>query len=302
MRVTNNMLSYNFLASLNKSMERQNAIQEQLSDGKAIHRPSDDPIKTLRALRFDSNLSSNEQYQENLSDAQSWMQNTDDAVTNVNTIMLRLKELTVAAANGTNSADELQAMGSEVDGLINQLVNIGNTKLGDRYLFAGQKDKTQPFERSGDLISYNGDANKISMVTQPGTAAPSRDAVNMTGEELFGKGGAILSRLIDVKNHMLSGTAGDQQWLSETGLANLDDDNAVILQAQTTLGARAASYEWAQEVLEKANLTITGDLAGAEDLDIPKAIIDFKTSEAVYRNALNVGARIMPTSLVDFMQ
>ena len=61
MRISNNMMTNNYLYSLNNALERQTKIQEQLDDGKAIHRPSDDPIKSIRALRFHTNLGMNEQ-------------------------------------------------------------------------------------------------------------------------------------------------------------------------------------------------------------------------------------------------
>ncbi|MPM21313.1 hypothetical protein SDC9_67757 [bioreactor metagenome] len=61
-------------------------------------------------------------------------------------------------------------------------------------------------------------------------------------------------------------------------------------------------YEMAQSMMEDDYTTITGDISANEDLDIPKAIIDFKTSENVYKMALSVGASIMPPSLVDFLK
>jgi flagellar hook-associated protein 3 FlgL len=195
MRITNNMMSNNYLSALNKSLERQNKIQEQLSDGKAIHRPSDDPIKTIRSLRFNSNLAMNEQFTQNVSDSLSWMETTDAAMSDLSSIMIKIKELTVSADN-TKPTDALKAISQEVDQLINQAVQIGNTKIGDRYIFAGQMDGTKPFERKQikdpnsnmvkDVVVYNGDVNKISMLIKPGVANPSEDSVNLTGDEVFG--------------------------------------------------------------------------------------------------------------------
>lgn len=302
MRVTNNMISYNFLTSLNKSLERQNKIQEQLSDGKAIHRASDDPIKTIRSLRFNTNLAQNEQYTQNCKDALSWMETTDGVMSDLSSIMITMKEKVVQASTGSNPGSAVQTIGSEVDKLLDHMVSLGNTKIGDRYIFSGQKDKTQPFTRTGDEIEYDGDMNKISMPIQPGTMDPSKDSVNLNGYELFGSNLSILNHVIEIKQHLASGTAEDQKWLSETGLQYLDNDHAQILQAQTEIGGRYSMYEMAQSMMEDENTTITGDLSANEDLDVPKAIIDFKTSENVYKMALSVGASIMPPSLVDFLK
>lgn len=202
MRITNNIITNNYLTALNQSLERQSAIQEQLTDGKAIHRPSDDPIKTIRSLRFSTNAAMNDQFTQNVNDAASWMETTDGAMRDLSSIMIRVKELTVSADN-TKPADALNAIGAEIDQLINQAVTIGNTKIGDRYVFAGQMDNTQPFERKQikdpnavtatagsnktmDVVVYHGDLNKISMIIKPGTANPNEDSINLTGPEVFG--------------------------------------------------------------------------------------------------------------------
>ena len=219
MRVTNNMTSYGFLRSLNKSQEREYAIQEQLSDGKAIHRPSDDPVKTVRSLRFNTNLAMNEQFTQNLRDAQSWMDNTDGAMSDLSSIMSKVNEL-VISADDTKTATDLNVIGKQVDEMINQIVSIGNTKIGDRYIFAGQNDATQPFVRTTikdpnsnktqEVIIYNGDSNKISMPIQAGAANPNQDSVNLTGADVFGpitnvygkQTVSVFNRLLEIKSEL----------------------------------------------------------------------------------------------------
>lgn len=159
MRITENMMTFNYLNSLNKALERQSTLQEQLSDGKAIHRPSDDPIKTIRSLRFNTNLSMNQQYTQNVKDAQSWMESTDSAMSDVSSVMIRIQELTVKAG-GTNNDISYKALATEIDGIINHLVQVGNTQVGDRYIFSGQKDKTQSFERKTITITDPADSTK----------------------------------------------------------------------------------------------------------------------------------------------
>ena len=323
MRITNNIISYNFLNSLNKALERQNEIQEQLADGKAIHRPSDDPIKTIRSLRFNTNLAMNEQFTQNVKDALSWLETTDGALSDLSSIVIRAKELTIEAV-GPNPTEAFQAIAQEINGLIDHAVQVANTKIGDRYIFAGQKDKTTPFERrmvdpnpsvTGDefeAVVYSGDINAISMRIYPGAVNPQQDSVNVTGADVFGltrvteNGQTIyiakaFDQLLKIKAE-LEKPNPDLTWLSNTGLAWIDEIHTRILNAQTKIGTRMSMYEMAQNMMEQDNNIITGDISANEDLDMPKAIIDFKTSENVYRSALSVGARIMPASLVDFLK
>ena len=320
MRITNNMIVNSYLTSFNKALERQNAIQEQLSDGKAIHRPSDDPVRAVRSLKYNTNLAENEQFAQNVKDATSWMETTDSAMTQLSSIMTRAREL-VISADGTKPADALQALGKELDGLIDAAVTIGNTQIGDRYLFAGQMDKTQPLERttitdpiSGlpvEVVQYKGDTNPISMPAQSGLVQPTQDSINLTGVEAFGPATTYatspptvtlqtLNQLIAVKNELLKASP-DVGWLGSTGLEYVNEGHDYVLQAQTRLGARSSSYAMLSNMLESNNTTITTNLSANEDLDIAKAIIDFKNSENVYNAALAVGSKIMPQSLVDFL-
>lgn len=415
MRVSTNMLTYNFMSSLNKSLQRQNELQEKLSDGKAIHRPSDDPVKTIRSLRFNINLKENEQYTQHVKDATSWMETTDGAMSDLSSLTIKAKELVVKSVS-VNPDVAMDAIAEELDGIINQMVEIGNTKIGDRYIFAGQNDKIQPFQRreitnpdgsKSDVVIYTGDSNKISMRIQPGVITAAQDSVNLTGEEVFGplhtvkdnnndvQTVDILNNLIKIKDALAgktpsaqsnpaggtaSQTAGgthnaftlridevtatavtkasystdggttwtsvtpvsgeitipqtkvgatenvkykiadnsynqagdtytlppatttrDTSWLSKVGLYLVDSAHNYMLQSHTELGARMSMYEQAQALLEKNNVIITGDVSANEDLDIAQAMIDFKTSESVYRTALSVGAKLMPPSLADFL-
>lgn len=327
MRISNNMMTFNYLNSLNKALQRQSKLQEQLTDGKAIHRPSDDPIKTIRSLRFNTNLTMNQQYVQNVKDAVSWLDSTDSAMSDVGSVLIRAQELAVKAG-GINNETSYKAIASEVDGLINHLVQVGNTQVGDRYIFSGQMDKTQALERKTitiadpddpsqtiekDVVIYKGDMNKISMPVQPGTVDPDQDSVNVSADQVFGPvtmvqgSDGTLYPTLDVFSHMielkqeLQKTPPDQQWISNTAIKNLNADHTRMLSTQTVVGERQSQYEMTLNMLNKAETTISADIAANEDIDLARVLIDFKTSENVYNSALAVGARILPRSLVDYL-
>jgi len=302
MRITNNSMNYNFLSSLNKSLEKITKIQAQLSDGKALHSPSDDPIKVVRSLRFSSSMTLNNQYTQNAEDALSWMNTSDNNMQDLSAIMISIKEQVIQASNGTNPQAAVQTIGDSIDNMINHMINIGNSQLGGRYIFAGQNDKVPPFTRNGDTITYVGDNEKISMQIHPGSADPSQDSVNLTGADVFGPNLKILNDLIDIKNHLMSGTEADQQWLSNTGLALIEDGHDKMLQSHTKLGTRMAMYDMAKTMLDNSNTIIAGDQSTNDDIDVAKGILDYKNAQNVYTTALQIGAKIMPMSLADFLR
>lgn len=314
MRIANSTMIYNFLSGLNKSQGRMNTFQEQLSDGKLVHKPSDDPVRAIRSLRLNTNLMTNEQFTQNAKDAQSWLNQTDEALSGMTDLLARAREIVVDAIS-PNPSIAYTAAATELDGLINKAVELGNTQFGDRYIFAGQQDKVTggPFERTTvagvEQVVYSGDDNKISMRLQFGAANPREDSVNVTGTDLFGpmdasSGSAVSTMfrsLLDIKDQLATGNP-DMNYLSNTALTAIDTVSDKVLLNQTEIGARMANYEMSQNLLENNYTTIYENASANDDIDLAKVTVDFKNSENLYNAALAIGARIMPQSLVDFLK
>lgn len=319
MRISNNQMVYGYLSSLNRSQERMYKLQEQTTDGKLVHRPSDDPVRAYRSLRFNTNLAVNEQFTQNAKDALSWMQESDGSLLDLGSVFMRAKELVISAVSPKPTL-AYDAIAKELDGLINQAVQIGNTQLGDRYIFAGQLDKIEggPFERKTlevtpgvfqEYVVYKGDPNKISMRMQPGATNPRQDSINVTGNELYGPMAAVggsmavkeLSNLIRIKDELLKPNP-DMSWLSNTAIKDIDSLHDRVLSEHAGLGTRMANYEMAINFLGNEAVNITEYISANDDINVPKALTDFKTNENIYRMALEVGARIMPPSLLDFLR
>ena len=150
-RVSSTQMVYRYQTQLNKANDNMNNLMEQ-GDGSKLHRPSDDSVDYTKYLRYSVSGNENTQYQENVDNGISWMKMSDTALVNMTDIMTTFKEKTIAAANDTNNTSDMQAIGKEMMAEIQELVSLGNTMQGDRYLFAGQKDTTMPFSLSDNQI------------------------------------------------------------------------------------------------------------------------------------------------------
>lgn len=151
-RVSSNQMVYNYKKQLNDANSRQDKLLEQ-GDGSKLHRPSDDSVAYTKYLRYDTSQQENEQYQENVNTGISWMKASDAALVSMTDIQTTFKEKTVAAANGDKTNEDMAAIGKEMMAEIQELISLGNTQQGDRYVFAGQKDTTQPFSLSEKTVS-----------------------------------------------------------------------------------------------------------------------------------------------------
>ncbi|MBO6178903.1 MAG: hypothetical protein J6O04_07005 [Selenomonadaceae bacterium] len=148
MRVASSLMMTRYKDQINAAYMNQAKMMEQ-SDGSKLHRPSDNSVAYSRYLNYQNRNTENLQYQDNVKAGISWMQTSDAAMVNMTDIYTTLKEKTVDAANDTNNDNDLiTAIAKEVKAKLYEMVSLGNNQQGDRYLFAGQSDLTQPFQIS----------------------------------------------------------------------------------------------------------------------------------------------------------
>lgn len=309
MRVTNNMMINNFLLNFSKNTERMDKFQQILASGKLIKYPSDDPVGTVTVMKLKKDVSSIDQYQKNVSDADSWLELTDTSLKNVTDVLNRVRELTVEGSNGTNSPSDTQAIASEIVQLKQQLVNIGNTRYSDRYIFGGMNTTSEiytlnPSNPNGG-VDYNGSDNG----TIPGdpweitfnVGVDDRIPINITGKRVFGDTSTddnIFKLMDDIVADL---NAGDTSGVG-SHLGELDNNINNILATRADIGARMNRIELTKNRLSDDQINFTNLLSKADDADIAKVIMDLTNAENVYTASLNVGARILQPSLVDFLR
>lgn len=299
MRITNNMLVRNVTNNLYNNMERMDKLNRQLSSTKRISLPSDDPAAVARSLSLRAAVADAEQFEANLGDAKAWLQATDSALMGAEDVLRRAKELAVKGSNGSLSPEDQKAIAFEINQLIDQMVSIGNANHEGRFIFAGFQTTTEPFTRTGDTISFQGDDGKIEYRIGP----QQQLTVNLNGQEVFGadetEADRIFKALMDLKQHLEN---GDGQKISTETLKELDVARDNILRYHSELGARMNRVELANLRMGELKVNYKQLQSLNEDVDIPGVIMDLKMSESVYRAALGAGARVVMPTLMDFLR
>ncbi len=195
MRITNNMMSNMLLHNLNKNMFAMSRLQEQGSDGKRIHRPSDDAIGISKILKFKSDLSELDQYNSNIRDVLSWYQVSESAIVDLSSAVNRTRELAVQAANtATHSPEELEKIKAEVVALRGHIVSAGNFNYAGKYVFSGyQNDKPllkTEMVNGKEVVTYNVDITDrdVARPQKIKYAVGSAEQIDVTtnGLEIFG--------------------------------------------------------------------------------------------------------------------
>lgn len=146
-RMSSLQYMYNYKVGLNKAYQKQAKLFEQ-SDGSKIHRGSDDAVAYSKLLRYNVTQAENDQYRKDVDTAMSLMKTEDATMINMVEIAKTFAEKTIQAANTYNTSADFQSIAKELYASIDQIVSLLNTQQGDRYIFSGQKDTTEPYAMS----------------------------------------------------------------------------------------------------------------------------------------------------------
>ena len=150
-RISSNYMVQRYQKDLNALDNTKTKLMEQ-GDGSKLHRPSDNSVDYSRYLRYDISEGENDRYQSSVKAGISWMNSTQTALTGMEDIQKTFKAKTIQGAN--DDKDEKgggwPAIAREMKAGIEQIVSLGNTQLGDRYIFSGQADLRQPFAMSSE--------------------------------------------------------------------------------------------------------------------------------------------------------
>lgn len=297
-RVTQSMTNSQLLLSLNRNLKQTNVYMNQLSTGRTINKPSDDPTGITYSLRYRSELAANDQYQENADSAYSFLEYADAQIGQANDIMQRVRELTVEASNGTNPDTSLQSIKDEVEVLREQLMTIGNSTMNGKYIFNGQTTDQKPY--SEDTLFTQGTDNRT---VEYSVGAGVTIDIGITGNEVFGDPTDTGSNdyVFKIMDDLSTALQNNDQTAMESILGRIDSRINKMLNARSEVGAKANRVELVQDRLESLGTNLQNLQSKTEDADISEVITNLKTSENVYQASLATGARIIQQSLVDYL-
>lgn len=306
MRVTNRMLHNTLLTNLNRNLRMMQKTQEQMSSGKKISRPSDNPIDTTLIMGMQSIIAEQEVHIKNMDDGIGWLEATDKALGNVGEVLARASELALQGSTGTSDDASRLAIAQEIGQLIDELKQIFNTNYAGRYIFGGTNTGSPPFveeEIAGVTYTvYKGNGSPegdLNWEIAPGVTM----AINATGAKAFAvdlttdpKEPKMITVLKNIKQE-LETSGGDPGAYTDELNAQVDH----ILQQRAVAGAKVRRLEMAQARSSDVVLDLKELNSKLEDIDIAEATMNYAMQEAVYQAALMTGAKILQPSLLNFL-
>lgn len=296
-RVTQNMLSQRSLSSLQTNLGRMAKLQEQLSTGRVINRPSDSPTGTASAMRLRDNMSSVQQYQSNAQDGLGWLGTIDNTLTSLTDQTRAARDAALQGANtGAVGQTAREALAASIDQIRTGLVAGANTTYVGRPIFGGVTSGSTAYADDGaGGVTFTGTPGQVNRTIDDGV----RVRVDQDGDAVFGSGtNTVFDHLTALSDALRS---GDGAGIS-TGIGQLNADLDRMIAAHAEVGTRYARLDAANQAGADKELSLKTSLSQIENADLPSVIVDLKMQETTYQASLAATARVMQPSLMDFLR
>ncbi len=294
-RVTNTTASRAMLANINKNARTLTDAQVRIASGKQVQRPSDGPAQVLSALDYRTQIRRNEQLSRNALDARAWLDNADSALTHSVERLNQARTLVVGAVNAASDEQSRQAYAAEIRAIREELLATANTQYLGRPIFSGTSDTSVAYAPDG---TYQGNAGEVQRSVAPDVSV----RVNRTGPEVFGLAtdpdGDVFAVLDGIATALETGDLAT----ASAGLTRITTATDRIERAQVEMGARSKQIEEIGFRNADIDVELKAALAEVEDVDIAEALIEVRVQEMAYQAALQVTAKVIQPTLLDFLR
>jgi flagellar hook-associated protein 3 FlgL len=312
------MMVNHAIQNLADSQERVSKLQDKIATQKQFQNASEDPARASASLSLRSSLRTIESYSDTAATTQNWMTASDDALNQLEEISIQASNLILSGLNDTLSASERAvSLGSEMKGLIEKAIEVGNTSVNGQFIFSGYQVNEKAFElvdSATTIVDYLGNTVTPKVVNYLGDTGnmqrnlgPDQSVnLNVRGDQ------AILGF---IQNLILAGNAFTQNnihntndpltdpFTLQTALSGVKSSLDTINQYRTSNGARLRQVESASNFLETVKIETESLLSQKEDINLAEEIVLLTNQQTTYQAVLEVSQRaISALSLFDYMQ
>lgn len=296
MRISSDQQYRRLVDNITGAQSRMADLQGQLSSGKRINSPSDDPFGISSVMAFRSARSLSEQYRMNAEAARSNMRLAESALGQMGELMKNANTLVIHGANGATSQEGRQAMAAEISRLQEQLLASANAKdSSGSYMFAGFVTDTKPFVPNPTPpppVIYQGDAGLKVIDIGPSSAVAGNVLADTQVLNAY-------NALEDARTRLL---AGDTSGLSGVSLQLVQDSLKELNSLRGDVGADLQRFDDAAKTAQRRSDDFTAAISKIEDADIAEVAVGLQAAQNAYQSALAAFSTVNQTSLLSFLK
>ena len=303
MRVTQNIITSNFISYINQNAENLLKTQQQVASQKRINKSSDDPIGMGQVLGYRTKLAVTGQYQKNIEQAMTRIEFNEVTLDLASNLVDMARGLAAEYSGSTQSAAARQSAALQAQDIYNQIMQIANSKFNGNYIFSGHATDTVPFSHVGDFnAGYNGDDGDFRIMVSDNVE------VNLVadGRKVFQDAANGGVNIFDELKNLIDGledpdpVAGSAQ--IEATLDVLQDGRDQINNRRSEYALSLYRLQATDEYMTNLRSKMEEAMATLEQADITKAVVELQNLELAYETTIATAARIIQPSLLDFLR
>lgn len=312
MRVSNHLVSRTISQRLLAQQSALARAQERVATGRRVGKMSDDPTAGSTIMQASASLRGLEQYRRNADTVGARLDVEDAALDQLTQIMTRAKELGVATVGSTADAAGRRMAGIELRQLLEQAVNVGNSQLGDEYLFGGtNNDGRAPFTNAtvvaGATIFVPTDP-PVAPATDPTPRLPTgqRTVEVASGQTMRGAhdGASVFldSGALDALHALATAMESDDPTAMGTAMGTLEEAFTTVQGLVGEVGARQNQVDTVRAGLEALQAALAEQKSGLSEVEMEEAITEMMQRQTAYQAAMLASSKVMGMSLTDYLR
>jgi flagellar hook-associated protein 3 FlgL len=301
-RVTSEMMIGSSLADINNAQLALQRSQRELSSGRSILEPSDNPTGASQAIVLQSTIDGLVSYEHGVNDGIGWLNAATGALSSMNQLAQRAHDLLLQASNGINSQADLENIASEVEQITETVKQTANTQYAGQFIFSGSLTATAPYNQ-GASDAYHGNAGSITRTVGPGANVNVNvSLVGALGEGLPAKDGKLLDTLRTIAQHLREGGPAARAMLGNEDLARLNGNMNTLFGLSAQVGAATDQLKTSITRIEDMHTAATAQLSNVQDANFAQVAMEFSNQKTAFESALRASASIVQQSLLDFLR
>jgi flagellar hook-associated protein 3 FlgL len=279
--------------------------QQQISTGRRILSPSDDPVAAARALEVSQSQSLNTQYGVNRQHAKSSLAAVEGSLTSVTSLIQDAKTTVIAAGNGALSNTERGFMATELRGRLDELIGLANSRDAQgNYLFSGFHTTTPAFvENASGVVQYQGDQGQrlmqVDTSRQMAVSSPGATVFQGGGQDVFQTLGDLITLLQTPVVDAATSTALTNGLSTANNNLDLALDN--VLTVRASVGSRLQELDSLDSAGSDRDLQYSQILSDLQDLDYTKALTQLSQQQVTLEAAQQSFVKTSGLSLFNYL-
>ncbi|MDD4699517.1 MAG: hypothetical protein PHV07_04560 [Oscillospiraceae bacterium] len=321
MRVTDNLIANKFSDNFYSAATDMTNKSQQVSSGRKYSKASEDTNSAIKAFKTRRSLARTEQYQRNLNDASDTLDETESVIMGMQELLIQAKENLIQGSTGTMSVEDKNTTATIFSSFKDQVLKLANTSFAGKYILGGTNTTLAPFTIGSDgALLYNGvDINSpdvksdviyvdtglgLSVDASGNADANTAFSISTPGSLVLGTGvdeNGISNNIYNLFDEIQTALETNDLSKIELQIQKLTEKSDDILVQVADIGERCKFVEFLSDRADTDKINLKTKQSSLEDVNVAQAITDYTTAQTTYSAALKMGAKVIQTSLLDFL-